>query len=405
MSIHSSIKTRCRRRWDRAGLPIGLILCVALPACAPAVRESTPGAVRASRPVIIAYVYPGERTIEPAAIAADDLTHINYAFANIERGEWVEGHPRDAENLRVLRDVRRTHPHLRLLVSVGGWTWSKGFSGMAATAEGRRRFVASAIAFARRHDLDGLDVDWEYPGLPGDDNPHGPADRENFTALMRELRTALDIEGGQRGRHLLLTCAVGAFPRFLEHTEMDKVAAVADYVNLMTYDFRVPAADAETGHHANLYPQPEDRKGLSGDRAVRDFHRAGVPLHQIVLGVPFYGRAWGEVPGRSNGLYQPGKPLATPLDMSPAGVEQLLASGDGWARQWDAVARAPFLWNPRLGIFASIEDVESIRVKARYVREQGLGGMMFWQYYSDPSGVLLDAMARELGTAQTRLLP
>jgi chitinase len=373
---------------------IAAFCSIAAFACAPAPRISLPA--RPSPPVVIAYVFPGERPIDPAAIAADQLTHINYAFANIVAGEWVEGHPGDAANLDVLRTLRQAHPHLRLLVSVGGWTWSKGFSDMAATAAGRRRFVRSAISFARRHDLDGLDVDWEYPGLPGDGNPHRPEDRGNFTSLMRELRAALDEEGRDRGRHLLLTCAVGAFPRFLAHTEMDKVAAAVDFVNLMTYDFRVPEADTETGHHANLFPQPADRKGLSADRAVRDFHAAGVPLGRLVLGVPFYGRAWAVVPSSGNGLYQPGRPLATRLDTSPPAVAQLLASGDGWRREWDAVAQAPFLWNPAKRIFASIEDPESLAIKARYVREHGLGGMMFWQYYSDPSGVLLSTIAREL---------
>jgi len=370
--------------------------CLAAFACSPSPRPSTVPTQSAAAPVIIAYVFPGDRPIDPAAIAADRLTHINYAFANIVNGEWIEGRHGDAENLGVLRTIRQAHPHLKLLVSAGGWTWSKGFSDMAATSEGRHRFVASAIAFAHRHDLDGLDVDWEYPGLPGDDNPHRAEDRENFTSLMRELRAALDAEGLARGRHLLLTCAVGAFPRFLEHTEMEKVGAVVDFVNLMTYDFRVPEADSETGHHANLFAQPADRKGLSGDRAVRDFHAAGVPLPKLVLGVPFYGRAWGEVSPERNGLYQPGKPLGRRFDTSPGAVAELLASDDGWVRHWDEVARAPFLWNAQQRIFASIEDVESLTGKARYVREHGLGGMMFWQYYSDPSGVLLSTMSREL---------
>ena len=385
MSIRSSIALAC---------------CLAALACSPSPPPSAAPARSPAAPVIIAYVYPGDRPIDPAGIAADRLTHINYAFANIVNGEWVEGRPGDTGNLRVLRTIREAHPHLKLLVSVGGWTWSKGFSDVAANTDGRRRFVASAVAFAQRHDLDGLDVDWEYPGLPGDDNPYRAEDRENFTSLMRELRAALDEEGRARGRRLLLTCAVGAFPRFLEHTEMDKVGAAVDFVNLMTYDFRVPEAEPETGHHANLFAQPADRKGLSGDRAVKDFHAAGVPLPKLVLGVPFYGRAWGEVSPAGNGLYQPGKPLGRRLDTSPGAVAELLASGDGWVRHWDDVAQAPFLWNAQQRIFASIEDVESLTRKARYVRERGLGGMMFWQYYSDPSGKLLSTMSRELGVGE-----
>ena len=84
----------------------------------------------ADRAAIIAYVFAENDLIDSSVIAADKLTHINYAFANIVAGEWVEGHPGDTANLDVLRTLRQAHPHLRLLVSVGGWTWSKGFSDM-----------------------------------------------------------------------------------------------------------------------------------------------------------------------------------------------------------------------------------------------------------------------------------
>src|SRR6185503_20086693 len=147
--------------------------------------------------------FPKDEVVDPAAIAADELTHINYAFANIADGRVVEGFKNDAENFRVLAALRRRHPHLKLLVSVGGWTWAGGFSDAARTPESRRRFVQSAVEFVRRHDLDGFAVDWEYPGLPGYGNPHRPEDKQNFTALMAELRAALDREGASRRRHYL----------------------------------------------------------------------------------------------------------------------------------------------------------------------------------------------------------
>ena len=170
----------------------------------------------------------------------------------------------------------------------------------------------------RRHDLDGFDVDWEYPGLPGDANPHRPEDKENFTALMADLRAALDREGARRGRHLLLTFAAGASRDFLAHTEMAKVQAVVDFVNLMTYDFRVAGPGEPAGHHANLYPSPADPRQHSADGAVRDFLAAGVPASKLVLGVPFYGRAWEGV-GSPEGLYQ-GRKAAKPTDRHVASI-------------------------------------------------------------------------------------
>ena len=373
-----------------SALAIGIVAVLAAPA----------GAAPAG-PVVIAYVFPQERVLDPAEIAADKLTHVNYAFADIRDGRVVEGFSKDAENYRVLAGLRKAHPHLRILVSVGGWTWSGGFSDMAKTAEGRARFVASALEFVRRHDLDGFDVDWEYPGLPGYGNPHRPEDKANFTALMAELRAALDAEGGRTGRRYLLTFAAGAFPDFLAHTEMEKVQASVDFVNLMTYDFREAEGDPLAGHHANLYAHPKDPKQLSADRAVRDFMVAGVPPGKLVLGVPFYGRPWGEVEPKDRGLYQPGKALAERLDTKYPSLLALVGK-DGWTREWDEVAQAPFLWNEKKRVFVTYEDPESLKRKCAYLRERGLAGVMFWEYTVDRSGALLDTLFRELRAPASR---
>ena len=345
--------------------------------------------------VIIAYLFPQERVIEPAEIAAEKLTHINYAFADIKGGKVVEGFSHDAENFKVLAGLRKKHPHLRILVSVGGWTWSGAFSDMALTPKSRLLFVESAVDFVRRHDLDGFDVDWEYPGLPGNGNVHRPEDRANFTALMAELRAALDAQGKRTSRRYLLTFAAGASAEFLANTEMDTVQASVDFVNLMTYDFREAGGDPLAGHHANLFQQQSDPKKVSADRAVREFLAAGVPSEKLVLGVPFYGRAWGEVEAKDKGLYQPGKALAEPLDTKYPSLAGLVGKG-GWVREWDGVAQAPFLWNADKRTFVSYEDPESLRRKCRYVREMGLAGVMFWEYTVDSTGQLLGTLFTEL---------
>jgi chitinase len=360
------------------------------------VRKIKPQASR----VIIGYVFPQDRLMDAVEIDAAKLTHVNYAFANIASGEVVEGFAKDAENLKVLTGLRATHPGFKVLVSVGGWTWSGGFSEAAATPGSRARFVASAVDFVRRHDLDGFDVDWEYPGLAGYGNPHGPQDKANFTRLMAELREALDADARARGRRALLTMAAGAFPRFLDETEMGEVAKSVDFVNLMTYDFRVD--DPVAGHHANLHPHPADDKRSSADGAVRDFLAAGVPASKLVLGVPFYGRAWlstGGDPG-AHGLYQPGTRPAERLETGYEALARDRVDRNGFARHWDPIAQAPYLWSPDARTFVTYEDPESLRVKCRYVRERGLAGVMFWEYFADrPSGVLLTTLFEELRAA------
>jgi chitinase len=169
-----------------------------------------------------------------------------------------------------------------------------------------------------------------------------------------------------------------------------------DYVNLMTYDFREAESEPVAGHHANLFPNPRDARQQSADRAVREFLAAGVPPRKLVLGVPFYGRPWGEVAPEHDGLYEPGRALPERLDTHYASLADQLVDRSGFARRWDADAQAPFLWNAEKRIFVSYDDPESLRGKARYIRERGLGGAMFWEYYADPSGALLGTLFSEL---------
>jgi len=347
------------------------------------------------RPAIIGYVFARGGTIRPDEIAAEKLTHLNFAFASLRGGRLVESEAGDAANLAVLTGLRRRNPGLRVLVSAGGWTGSKGFSDVALTAARRGAFAASVVEFLRRHDLDGLDVDWEYPGLPGAGNPHRPFDRANFTALLADLRRALDAEGAARGRTLLLTIAAGAFPDYLAHVDMAQAQASLDLVNLMSYDFRLAEAGDEAGHHANLLPHPDDPRQLSASTAVQQFLAAGVPAGKLVLGVPFYGRAWRGVAGGKDALYRAGKP-ARGLDVSSYPAIEALAGREGWSRGWDERAQAPYLWNARRGLFVSYEDPQSLRAKARFVRAQGLAGVMFWECHGDPTGVLLDSLVEGL---------
>ena len=342
-----------------------------------------------ARPVVVAYVFPQDARIDARTIPAGRITHVNYAFANIRDGRIVEGFANDAENFRTLCSLRRGHPHLRVLVSIGGWTWSGGFSDAALTPASRTRFVRSVVDFVVRHDLDGVDIDWEYPGLPGFGNVHRDEDKPNFTALMRELRTALDARGRKARRAYLLTLAAGASSDFLAHTEMDRVAAVADLVNLMTYDFLVPPGDGIAGHHANLYASAADPGGQSADRAVRAFLAAGVPAHKLVLGVPFYGRAWAVPEG--DGPYRPATGPSERVETAYAALAAALQGGT-YARRFDTDARAPYLWDQARRVFVSYDDPESLRLKAAYVRERGLRGMMFWRLEDDPGAVLLTAV-------------
>lgn len=341
---------------------------------------------------VIAYIFVQDHVIDPATVAAGKLTHINYAFANIKNGVMVEGFSHDAANFQALTGLRAKNPKLKVLVSVGGWTWSGQFSDVALTKESRRKFVESAVAFVERYKLDGLDVDWEFPGQEGLHNIHRPEDKENCTALMEDLRAALDKAGQKAGKRYLLTMAVEAADEWLEHTEMRKVATSLDFANLMAYDQFEPDSDPMAGHHAPLFTNPANPKHSSAATAVSHFIAAGVPAAKVVLGVPFYGHAWGEVPALEHGLYQSGKEPKERMFTSFEMIDTKLKNQGGFVRYWDDISKAPFLYNADKQLFVSYDDEESVRLKGRYVDDRGLGGMMFWEYSGDPKNKLLDAI-------------
>jgi chitinase len=339
-------------------------------------------------PEVIAYVFVMDRALQAGEIAAEKLTRINYAFANLKNGEMVEGFQHDADNFATLNSLKSRNRHLQVLVSVGGWTWSGGFSDMARTVETRRKFIASAVAFLDKYRLDGIDIDWEYPGLPGIGNPFRAEDRENYTALLKELRQQLDVEEKVWKRPLITSVAAGASAEFLDHTQMGIVARYVNTVNLMSYDYYEPSSSTITGHHAPLFTNPADPKAISADASLRAFLAAGVPAQKLVLGVPFYGHAWSGVGPASNGLFQPGKPANIPANYNQ--IVKLLKAG--YLRYWDKTSSAPYLYNPVTRTFISYEDPESVRLKARYVLQHKLGGIMFWDYHGDSDGALLNAI-------------
>jgi chitinase len=342
------------------------------------------------QPVIVAYVFPQQAVLQPGDVAARKLTRINFAFANLQGGKIVTGTASDAANMAALIALKRENPSLTVLVSVGGWLWSGNFSDMALTSQSRRIFIQSVIAFIERYQLDGLDIDWEYPGMAGATNHFRPEDKQNYTRILAELRKQFDEEEKKLHRPLFLTIAAGSSSEFLEHTEMAEVQKYVDTVNLMAYDYYEPDSDATTGNHAPLFTDPLDPKKVSADRSVQEFEQAGVPAGKIVLGVPFYGHTWGQVPDQNHGLFQPGKPVPNAY----ANFSNISASmlNHGFTRYWDAAASVPYLYSPAQKIFVSYEDPDSLAPKCKYVLDHKLAGVMFWDYSSDPSGKLLDAI-------------
>ena len=343
--------------------------------------------VEKSEKVIIAYIAGFQGQVDINRISAEKITHINYAFVDVQDGKAVlTNEATDTTNFRLLNQLKLKNPDLKIFISIGGWTWSGNFSDAVLTEDGRKVFAKSAVEIMHKYDLDGVDVDWEYPTIPGlEGNVYRPEDKQNFTLMFQAIREELDALEKQTNREYLLTAAVGGFQKYIDNTEMDKVQQYLDYVNVMTYDYY---NSDKIAHHTNLYASDRYDSPKSADAAIKAFIAAGVPAEKLVMGIAFYGRTFIVEDGSEDGL-------------TAAIVEQI--NGDGYTFIKDSIiadssylkfrdekALAPYLFNAEKNIFITYEDEKSVAEKCRYVIANRMAGVMFWEYNSDLQEYLLD---------------
>jgi GH18 family chitinase len=372
------------------------------------------------------------RNFQPTDMDLGRITHINYAFANIGDDLRIamgdpyaaidKSYPGDTWDQpwrgcynQINNVLRAQYPHIKTLISVGGWTWSGRFSDVALTEASRGVFAQSCVEFIRAYNFDGVDIDWEYPvccGLGG--NTYRPEDNANYTLLLAELRSQLDAAAAEDGRTYLLTIAAPAGYDKIANIDPAGIAASCDWINVMTYDFHGAWDLSMTGHHAALYANPDDPSDpavaqlYNAAAAIDLFIDAGVPSDELVLGVPFYGRAWAGVGPTNNGLFQSAThvPPGTWDDWSSGAtgvndfteIETFLASGD-YTLYRDERSKVPWLYAPDVlgGHFISFDDAVSMGVKTQFVQDRSLGGIMFWEVTGDRAWHLLDVIVEGLG--------
>ncbi|MND97274.1 Chitinase A1 precursor [compost metagenome] len=324
-------------------------------------------------------------------------------------------------DLKLLPVLRKQNPELKVLLSVGGWG-ARGFSGAAATPESRTVFIRSVLDVIKQYQLDGIDLDWEYPvngawGLVESQ----PADRANFTVLLKELHSALN-------KNKLLTIAVGANVKSpQEWVDVKGIAPYLDYINLMTYDM----AYGTQYFNSNLYDSKQWPTVAAADRysanfVVDNYLAAGLKPAQLNLGIGFYGRVpkratepgidWDKADAEKNPVTQPYftaretavfKSLG--LDLTKDSyfkyndiVSKLLNDPQRrFSAHWDSDAQVPYLTmksaegKPLFAI--SYENPRSVELKADYIKSKGLGGAMFWEYGADDNNRLAHQLAESLG--------
>lgn len=330
----------------------------------------------------------------PDQIPAEDLTQINYAFARIDPDTLtiaLEDPAHDKKNLAALRRLRQENRHLKLLISVGGWSDSRYFSDAASTAARREKFAASCVDFVVEHGLDGVDLDWEYPVSGGEAGTiHRPEDKQNFTRLLEELRTQLDRQGRRDGKDYSLTIAGAAGGWYLNQIEAVKVADIVDHIFLMGYDLHGPW-DTYADFNAPLYApsgaSPQGRSSIAD--SVQAYLDKGIPAEKIVLGMPLYGYAYQGARGQDNGLYST---YTSARSVSYKALKKSYLSHDAYRQLRHGEAQVPYLYGNKT--FVSYDDAASLSAKSALARSRGLGGIGFWELSQDDGGELVAAAAR-----------
>ena len=336
--------------------------------------------IKKSEMAVIAYYAGDSKKIDLYPVSK--LTHIIYSFCHLDGNRLKVDNEADSVTISKLVSLKKVNPKLKVLLSLGGWGGCKNCSPVFSTEEGRNAFARSVKEVNDYFHTDGIDLDWEYPaieGYPG--HAFKVEDRSNFTALVKTLRKIL-------GNRHEITFAAGGFTKFLEQSiEWKEVMAVVDYVNLMTYDL-VNGNSKMTGHHTPLYSTLQQKE--SADNAIRYLRSIGVPVNKIVIGAAFYARTWENVDSTANGLYQSGNfKHFVPYRQ----FDTRLKEEDGFVFYRDTVAKAPYAYNPKTATYATFDDPVSILEKSRYVKQNGLKGIMFWELGLDrQSKGLLDVI-------------
>jgi chitinase len=348
-----------------------------------------------SKYAVIGYVGGYHGLIDTSMVNASKLTIINYAFVDVQHSRaWLTNRRTDTINFRYLTSLRKRNPGLKIVISIGGWSWSKNFSDAVLSDTSRQTFAASAVALVRQYNLDGIDIDWEYPAIQGDSNIVRPVDKQNYTLMFQALRKGLDSVSHETSRRMLLTAAVGGFKSFIQHTEMDKVGQTLDYINLMTYDY---GGDNMATHHTNLYGSKKYNSNEYAAQAATDFNAAGVPMSKLVMGVAFYGHGATVADNKQYGLGV--GTVKNPVRWRVGGythIKDSLVNQKGFKYYKDRKAKAPYLYNAATKQFVSYDDEWSVKHKCRFVRKNGMGGVMFWEYAEDRKEYLLDEINKDL---------
>ena len=269
--------------------------------------------------------------------------------------------------LQELADLRFANPNLKVLLAIGGWG-NDGFSDAALTPKSRFDFAREIKKWIDDYSLDGVDIDWEYPGTSAAGITSRPEDKENFTLLLQAIRQVI-------GPNKWLTVAGIGDKSYINNVEIAEIGEIINYFNLMSYDYTA-GLSGERGnkHQSNLFESELSVDGISTDIYVQNLIDAGMPPEKILVGVGYYGR----------------QGMANTVTFDE--IRNRYLNKNGYTVRWDNVAKAPYIVD-RFGNFVySFDNELSIYFKTKYVEDNCLGGIFGWQSNMDRANILLNAM-------------
>lgn len=281
----------------------------------------------------------------------DMFTHLIYAFAEFnDECDGVE--IATPEKLQAMADLKSKNPNLKVILGVGGYK-KKGFSEMTADKKKRKAFVAQVKHLIDSLNLDGVDLDWEFPTTEAGGHTASPKDDKNYVTLVKDLRKAL----GKSKWISFYSNNSGAF------IDLKHMVPYVDYVHVSGYNLFIPKDGERAYHQSPLYPS----KKLGGwcvKSSIERHIEYGVPREKILMGIPFFGR------GKS--------PLPTYVDC------KLFDRYVGDMKPlWDNDAQAPYYADKDGNLLMGFDDERSIKAKFDFVRANDLPGVFVWHYDGD----------------------
>ncbi|MCT7353085.1 glycoside hydrolase family 18 chitinase [Streptomyces sp. 15-116A] len=339
--------------------------------------------------------------------SAAKITHINYAFGNVQGGKCTIGdayadydkaYTADQSvdgvadtwdqplrgNFNQLRKLKAKYPHIKVLWSFGGWTWSGGFPDAVKNPAAFAKSCHDLVEDPRWADVfDGIDLDWEYPNACGLSCDTTSA-KNAFSSMMKAMRAEF-------GSNALVTAATTADATDggkIDAADYGPAAQYIDWYNVMTYDFfGAWAKNGPTAPHSPLTSYAGiPQQGFNSAEAIAKFKAKGVPAKKLLLGIGFYGRGWtgvtqsapgGTATGPATGTYEAGiedyKVLknSCPATGTIAGTAYAHCGSNWWSYDTPATVKSKMAWS----------------------KTQGLGGAFFWEFSGDTAnGELVSAI-------------